>query len=99
MQEKQEMDSIPGLGKPLGKGNSKSLQHSCLENSMDRGAWRATVNGTAKRWTQLSTLLTNYGQGLILALTETLQNHRSAKKCRLIFQLQQLINILASLFI
>ena len=76
MQEKQEMDSIPGLGKPLGKGNHNSLQHSCLENSMDRGAWRATVNGTAKRWTRLSKLLTklltNYGQGLILALTETL---------------------------
>ena len=48
MQEKQEMGSIPGLGKPLGKGNSSPLQHSCLENSMDRGAWRATVNGVAK---------------------------------------------------
>ena len=31
--------SIPGLGRSPGEGNSNSLQYSCLENSMDRGAW------------------------------------------------------------
>ena len=31
-----------------------ALQHSCLENSKDRGAWRATVHGVAKSWPQLS---------------------------------------------
>ena len=35
--------SIPGSGRSLGEGNGKSLQYSCLENSMDRGAWQSTV--------------------------------------------------------
>ena len=39
---------IPGLGRCPGEGNGKPLQYSCLENSMDRGAWWATVNGIAK---------------------------------------------------
>ena len=46
--------SIPGLGRAPGEGNGNPLQHSCLENSMDRGAWCATVHGLAKSWTQLS---------------------------------------------
>ena len=41
--------SIPGLGRSLGVGNVSTLQYSCLENSMDRGAWWATVHGVAKR--------------------------------------------------
>ena len=36
---------ISGLGRFPGGGNSSLLQYSCLENSMDRGAWRATVHG------------------------------------------------------
>ena len=44
---------VPGLGRSLGKGNDISLQYSCLENPMDRGAWRATVHGVAKTWTWL----------------------------------------------
>ena len=39
--------SIPGLGRSPGEGNNP-LQHSCLENPMDRGAWWATVHGVAK---------------------------------------------------
>ena len=39
---------IPGSGKSLGEGNGNSLQDSCPENSMDKGAWKATVHGTAK---------------------------------------------------
>ena len=35
--------SIPGLGSSPGEGNGNPLQHSCLENPMDGGAWRATV--------------------------------------------------------
>ena len=45
---------IPGLGRSSGEGNGYSLQYSFLENSMDRGAWRATVHGVAKNPTQLS---------------------------------------------
>ena len=43
--------SIPGLGRSPGGGDGNLLQCSCLENPMDRGAWRATVCGVAKSWT------------------------------------------------
>ena len=43
--------SIPGLGRPPGEGNGNPLQYSCLENPMDRAAWRATVHGVAKSQT------------------------------------------------
>ena len=43
--------SILGLERSLGEGNGNSLQYSCLENSMDRGAWWATVHGVTKSWT------------------------------------------------
>ena len=39
---------------PLEGGNGNPLQYSCLETPMDRGAWRATVHGVSKSWTQLS---------------------------------------------
>jgi len=40
-----------GSGRSSGKGNGNPLQYSCLENSMDRGAWRAIVHGIEKSWT------------------------------------------------
>ena len=43
-----DMGSIPRLGRFSGEGNGNPLQCSCLENPMDRGAWRATVHGVAK---------------------------------------------------
>ena len=39
-----DVSSIPGLGKFPGGGHGNPLQYSCLENPMDRGAWRATVH-------------------------------------------------------
>ena len=45
-----DMASIPGSGRPPGGGHSNSLQCSCLEIPMGRGAWRATVHG-AQSWT------------------------------------------------
>ena len=47
------LGSILGLGRFPGEENENSLQDSCLENSMDRGAWRATVHGVSKSRTQL----------------------------------------------
>ena len=44
----RDMGSVPGLGRSPGGGNDNPLQHSCLENSMDRGAWRATVYGVTE---------------------------------------------------
>ena len=49
-----DLGSIPGLGRSPGEGNGNPLQYSRLKNSMDRGAWQATVHGVAKSWTQLS---------------------------------------------
>ena len=43
-----DVGSIPGSGRCPGKGNGQPLQYSCLENPMDRGAWRATVHGMAR---------------------------------------------------
>ena len=47
---------IPGSRRSPGEGNGKPLQYSCLEKPMDRGAWRATVHGVTKTWTQLKQL-------------------------------------------
>ena len=44
-----DVGSVPGLGRSSGEGNGNPLQYSCLRNPMDRGAWRATVHGVAKR--------------------------------------------------
>ena len=44
----RDAGSIPGLGKSPGGGHGNPLQYSCLENSTDRGAWRATMHGVAK---------------------------------------------------
>ena len=49
-----DLRSIPGLGRSPGEGNHNPLQYSCLENPMDRGAWRATAHGVTNSWTQLS---------------------------------------------
>ena len=46
--------SIPGLRRSPGEGLGYTLQYSCLENFTDRGAWRVTVHGITKSWTQLS---------------------------------------------
>ena len=48
---------IPGSGRSRGEGNGNSLQYSCLENPMDRGAWLATVHGVTKCQTRLSNFL------------------------------------------
>ena len=50
---------IPGSGIFPGGGHGNPLQYSCLENPLDRGAWRATVYGVAKTWTWLKRLSTH----------------------------------------
>ena len=44
----RDVGSIPGSGKPFREGNGNPLQYSCLENSIDRGTWLATVHGVAQ---------------------------------------------------
>ena len=45
---------FPGLGRYPGEGNGNSLQHSCLEDPMDRGTWPVVVHEVTKSLTQLS---------------------------------------------
>ena len=49
-----DMGSVPGSGRFPGGLRGNPLQYSCLENSMDRGTWRAAVLGVQKNWTRLS---------------------------------------------
>ena len=49
----RDSSPIPGSGRSPGGGHGNSLQYSCLENPMDRGAWQATVHRVTKSWTQL----------------------------------------------
>ena len=55
-----DLGSIPGSGRSSGEGNGNTLQHSCLENPMDGGAWWATVHGVTKSRTRLSDLTFNF---------------------------------------
>ena len=48
------MGLVLELGRSPGVGNGNLLQYSCLGNSMDRGAWRAAVDGVTRSWTRLS---------------------------------------------
>ena len=46
--DERDADLIPGLGRSPGEGNGNPLQYSCLEISMDRGAWQAIVHGVSE---------------------------------------------------
>ena len=50
--DNRDMGLISGLGRSPGGGHDHPLQHSCLENPMDRGAWWATVHGVTQNRTQ-----------------------------------------------
>ena len=56
----RDMGLIPGLGRSPGGGHVNPLQYSCLENTMDRGAWPALVYRVAWSWTQLKQLSIAY---------------------------------------
>ena len=49
----RDVGLIPGSGRSAGGGCGNPLQNTCLENPMDRGAWRAAVHRVAKSWTRL----------------------------------------------
>ena len=55
----RDMGLIPGLGRSPGGGHDHPLQYSCRENSMDRGAWWATVHRVPKSQTGLKQLRTH----------------------------------------
>ena len=72
-----DQGSIPQLGRSPGGGYGNSLQYSCLQNPMDRGAWWATVHGVANSQTRLSDQahtmmncnLHSHGRGWTVGLT------------------------------
>ena len=55
-EDRRDLDSIPGSGRSPGGEHGNPLQHSCLENPTDRGAWWATVHGVAKSQTRCKRL-------------------------------------------
>ena len=59
----REAGSIPGSGRSPGGGHGDPLQHSCLENPMDREAWRATVHRVTESLTRLKQLSTAHTLG------------------------------------
>ena len=63
----RDMGTIPGLGRSPGGGHGNPLQYSCLENPMDRGAWRAAVHGGTKELDPSGQLNSNSNCGHIWA--------------------------------
>ena len=61
-----DLGLIPGSGRSTGEGNGNPLQYSCLENPMDRGAWRTTVRGVARVGHDLATKTTNHQKLVII---------------------------------
>ena len=58
----RDPSSIPGLGRSLGEGHGDPFQYSCLENPMNKGAWRATAHRVAQSHTRLKRLSTLCGR-------------------------------------
>ena len=74
----RDMDLIPGSGRSPGVGSGNPLQYFCLESSMGRGGWWATVNGAAKSQTWLSTYRMTqhkYNNVQVLFIISWLENH------------------------
>ena len=61
----RDVDSIPATGKSPGGGPGNPLQYSCLENPMDREAWKAVVHTVTKSWTRLREVSTQHGKAEI----------------------------------
>ena len=60
----RDVGLIPGSGRSPGEENGNPLQYSCLENSMDRRTWRATIHGVTKGWRRLSKYTHTHVHGL-----------------------------------
>ena len=73
------LGSISGLGGYPGEEKSNPLQHSCLENPMDGGAWWATVHGVAKSQARLSDF--TFSSLRSVSLNDCTAGHRSDVPC------------------
>ena len=73
MQEK--VGVIPGSGRSPEEGNGSPLRYSCLENSVDRGAWQATVHGVTKsRTCSVRGFLASMSPSLLVLVTTSLSS-------------------------
>ena len=79
---------IRDVGRSPGVGNGNPLQYSCLENPMDRGAWRATVHGVKKGWIWLKQL-SMHGQIGVKTFHILLSLYQSSSICPINIQWQQ----------
>ena len=77
-----DLDSIPGLGRSPEKGNGKPLQYSCLDNPIDRGAWKATVHRVAKSQTQLKHLSTHARMHVCMYIDRHICTCMHAQSCQ-----------------
>ena len=77
--------SIPGLGRSPGEGNGNPLQYYCLENPMDRGAWKPTVHGVAKSQTWPSDFTFTFSKATetpsFVKTKAEVRESRNTKKC------------------
>ena len=71
----RDPSSIPGLGRSLGEGHGDPFQYSCLENPMNRGAWRATAHRVAQSQTQLKRLSTLWEKARVGCFNRTASKH------------------------
>ena len=69
-----------GWEDPLEKGNGNPLQYSCLENSMDRGAWEATVHGVAKSRTRLSDFTSLFSSKAFLLRSDYASSYKTGER-------------------
>ena len=77
----RDTDLIPGLGRSPGEGNGNPLQYSCLENSIDRGAWWTAVHGVAKNGAGMSSPKhTQVRNGRRWSADRPGKSHRSLKR-------------------
>ena len=83
---------IPGLGRSPGGGHGNPLQYSCLENPMDRGAWRATVHGVTKSPTGLSDRA--HRHSCFMRLCSLLLNNKVNQPCTCTYPLLNWISFL-----
>ena len=69
----RNMGLIPGLGRSPGEGNGSPVEFPCLENPMDKGAWKSTIRGVTKSWSRLTDFTSHFLSfiGRIDAETET----------------------------
>ena len=87
---------IPGLGRHPEEGNGNPLQYSCLENPMDRGAWRATVHWVAESRIRLSDFTFIFSVGPALQADSLLSEPLEKPSAAIIFVVK-IVNLIINL--